>query len=249
MVATQITGTERIIIGQERLGGLLVVPPLAKALVIFGDGSGASRSSPSSHVAQQLEYSGFATLFLDLLSPEEEADRGNLFDIDLLASRLTEATGWARGMPQLRRFPIGYFGASTAGGAALAAAAMNPADVRAIVSLGGRPDLAREWLTAVKAPTLLLVGSHDPQVLEINHAAMARMKCSIELCLVPGAGQSFEEHGRLDYVVRQTAQWFERYLNTDEPAPIHLPSADYQGAAQIGAGCSITDAASPRSTI
>ena len=129
-------------------------------------------------------------------------------------------------MPELRGLPIGYFGASAGGGAALAAAAMNPWDVRAIVCLGGRPDLASEWFSAVEAPTLLLVGSHDPQVVELNHIAMARMKCTVELCLFPGLGQSFDGPGTLNYVVRQVTQWFKRYLNPDELAPIHLPFSD-----------------------
>ena len=234
MVAIRNTEPERVIIGPHRLEGLLVVPPGASGLVIFAHGSGSSRFSPrNNHVARQLEHSGFATLLLDLLTPEEESVRANVFDIELLASRLAEATEWARGMPELTRVPIGYFGASTGAGAALAAAAMDPAHVRAVVSRGGRPDLAGEWLTAVEAPTLLLVGSHDPQVLELNHAAMARMKCTVELCLVQGAGHLFEEHGTLDYVVRQATQWFRRYLNTDKLATIHLPFIDRRAAGRL----------------
>ena len=243
-LASQTMEMKPIITGPHPLGGLLVVPPAANALVIFGHGSGTSRLGPSSHVARQLERSGFAALFLDLLSPEEEGKPSNISDIDLLASRLTQATEWARCVPELRGLPIGYFGATSSGGAAIIAAAMNPAEVRAIVLLGGRPDLAGEWLSAVKAPTLLLVGSHDPQVLEINHVAVARMKCTVELCLIPGAGQSFDGRGALDYVDRQTRQWFNRYLNPNEPAPIRLPSSDCRPC-RFMSDCWINASASP----
>ena len=234
MIATRNTEPQQVIVGPHQLEGFLVVPRGASGLVIFAHGSGSSRFSPrNNHVARQLEHSGFATLLLDLLSEEEVSDRANVFDIELLASRLAEATEWARAKPELSGLPIGYFGASTGGGAALAAAAMNPAHVRAVVSRGGRPDLAGEWLATVEAPTLLLVGSLDPQVLELNHAAMARMKCTVELCLVPGAGHLFEEHGTLDYVVHQATQWFQRYLKTDKPAEIRLPFFDRRAAGRL----------------
>lgn len=224
----------RVIVGPHHLEGLLGVPVGPKGLVIFAHGSGSGRFSPRNNfVARRLEQAGFATLLLDLLSPEEEADRRNVFDIELLASRVVEATRWARRHPQLLELPIGYFGASTGGGAALAAAVMNPEHVSAVVSRGGRPDLAGESLALVRAPTLLLVGSHDEQVLELNRHAMGRMKCTVELCVVPGAGHLFEEHGTLDYVVRQATSWFERFLSTGQPDPIRLPFRDRRSAGRL----------------
>jgi predicted phosphoribosyltransferase/pimeloyl-ACP methyl ester carboxylesterase len=225
---------ERVIVGPHHLEGLLGAPAKPKGLVIFAHGSGSGRFSPrNNYVARRLEQSGFATLLLDLLSPEEEADRRNVFDIELLASRVIEATEWAREMPQLSHLPISYFGASTGGGAALAAAAMNPEHVSAVVSRGGRPDLAGEALASVEAPTLLLVGSHDEQVLELNHWAMSHMKCIVELAVVPGAGHLFEEPGTLDHVVAKATEWFLRY-SSDAPANgIELPFANRRAAGRL----------------
>ena len=224
----------RVVIGPHRLEGLVVVPRGAKGLVIFAHGSGSGRFSPrNNHVARQLESAGFATLLLDLLTTDEEADRRNVFDIELLASRVIEATEWARTAPGLSELPIGYFGASTGGGAALAAAAMNPKHVSAVVSRGGRPDLAGDALQLVEAPTLLLVGSRDEQVLELNRWAMKRMKCTVELCTVPGATHLFEEPGTLDYVVAQAARWFERFSSTGAADPIQLPFANRRAAGQL----------------
>lgn len=224
----------RVIVGLHHLEGLLGVPAEARGLVIFAHGSGSGRFSPrNNHVARQLERSGFATLLLDLLSPEEEVDRRNVFDIELLASRVLEASDWAHGTPQLSGLPVGYFGASTGGGAALAAAAMNPSAVAALVSRGGRPDLAGDRLPQVHAPTLLLVGSRDPEVLQLNRWAMGRMKCPVELCVVPGASHLFEEHGTLDYVVLQATRWFERYASKAEASPVQLPFANRRAAGRL----------------
>lgn len=224
----------QVIVGPHHLEGLLGVPVSPKGLVIFAHGSGSGRFSPRNNfVARRLEQAGFATLLLDLLSPEEEADRRNVFDIELLASRVVEATAWARRHPQILELPIGYFGASTGGGAALAAAVMNPEHVSAVVSRGGRPDLAGRSLPLVQAPTLLLVGSHDEQVLELNRQAMGRMRCTVELCVVPGAGHLFEEPGTLDYVVQQATAWFERFLSADAPDPIRLPFRNRRSAGRL----------------
>lgn len=224
----------RVIVGPHHLEGLLGLPPNAKGLVIFAHGSGSGRFSPrNNHVARQLEQAGFATLLLDLLTPEEESDRRNVFDIELLASRLIEATRWARATPEIANLPIGYFGASTGGGAALSAAAMDPQHVSAVVSRGGRPDLAGDALPSVEAPTLLLVGSRDEQVLELNRWAMGRMRCTNELCVVPGATHLFEEPGTLDYVVRQATHWFERYLGVVAPEPIRTPFPDRRAAGRL----------------
>lgn len=204
---------ERVIVGAHRLEGLLGIPREPTGIVIFAHGSGSGRFSPrNNHVARRLEAAGFATLLLDLLSTKEESDRRNVFDIELLASRLIEATEWVRSMPELAPLPIGYFGASTGGGAALVAASMAPAGVAAVVSRGGRPDLAGDALPLVEAPTLLLVGSQDEQVLELNRWAMQRMQCPIELHVVPGATHLFEEAGTLDEVVTESIRWFGQHL-------------------------------------
>lgn len=221
-------------IGPHQLEALLGSPPGARGLVIFAHGSGSGRFSPrNNYVARRLEDAGFATLLLDLLTPAEEADRRNVFDIDLLASRVIEATQWARERSGLSGLPIGYFGASTGGGAALAAAAMDPQHVSAVVSRGGRPDLAGDALPLVEAPTLLLVGSHDEQVLELNRRAMQRMKCTVELCVVPGAGHLFEEPGTLHYAVAQATRWFERYASASPPDLIRLPFANRHEAGRL----------------
>ena len=169
---------ERVIVGPHHLEGFLGVPQNPKGLVIFAHGSGSGRFSPrNNYVARRLEAAGFATLLVDLLTTSEEADRRNVFDIELLASRLMEATDWAHGSPEISGLLVGYFGASTGGGAALVAAAMAPGRVSAVVSRGGRPDLAGGVLPLVQAPTLLLVGSNDEQVLELNTLCPAPAIC------------------------------------------------------------------------
>jgi putative phosphoribosyl transferase len=193
------------------LGGILGVPEGAEGIVIFAHGSGSGRLSPRNrHVAASLRRAGVATLLLDLLTREEERDRRNVFDIDLLASRLSLAMAWAGDHPVTSRLRVGYFGASTGAGAALRAAARQP--VAAVVSRGGRPDLAAESLDQVRAPTLLPVGSLDHPVIELNQQACARLRCEKELVIVPGAGHLFEEPGTLDEVVRLATSWFARFL-------------------------------------
>jgi pimeloyl-ACP methyl ester carboxylesterase len=201
-------------IGNLKLQGLLGVPVAARGLVIFAHGSGSGRLSPrNNYVAEALREAGLATLLLDLLTPAEERDRRNVFDIPLLASRLALAADWAAAHPVLRALPIGYFGASTGPGAALVAAAKADGRIAAVVSRGGRPDLAGEALRRVHAPTLLIVGSLDGQVIELNRLALAQLKVEKELVIVPGAGHLFEEAGTLGDVVRHATRWFLAYLS------------------------------------
>ena len=225
---------ESVIVGPHRLEGLLGIPAQPKGLVIFAHGSGSGRFSPrNNYVARRLEAARFATLLLDLLTTGQEADRRNVFDIELLASRLIEATEWARGTPELTGLPIGYFGASTGGGAALVAASMSPERVSAVVSRGGRPDLAGDALPLVEAPTLLLVGSNDEQVIELNRWAMRRMRCTVEMQVVHGAGHLFEEPGTLDEVVGHAVRWFTQHLGQREDAAVRLPFADRRTAGRL----------------
>lgn len=200
-------------IGPNRLKGLLGVPDAAEGLVVFAHGSGSGRLSPrNNRVAAALREVGLATLLLDLLTPEEERDRANVFDIALLASRLSSATDWSLAAPETAHLSIGYFGASTGAGAALMAAAAPRSPVAAIVSRGGRPDLAGEALPHVTAPTLLIVGSLDTQVIERNRQAYARLKAPKELVVVEGAGHLFEERGTLDEVQHHAMRWFLDHL-------------------------------------
>jgi putative phosphoribosyl transferase len=185
------------------------IPEDPKGVVLFAHGSGSGRRSPrNGYVARKLREAGIATLLLDLLTPAEEQDRRNVFDIELLASRLVAATDWIEDQPQMRGLPIGYFGASTGGGAALAAAADRPGAVAAVVSRGGRPDLAADALPNVRAPTLLIVGALDVPVIDLNRAARARMHTEVELVIVPDASHLFEEPGTLDQVIGHAKRWF-----------------------------------------
>jgi putative phosphoribosyl transferase len=196
-----------------RLAGDLRLPEAAAGLVIFAHGSGSSRlSSRNRQVAAALNEAGFATLLFDLLTAEEELDRANVFDIGLLAERLLAATGWARDEAEIGVLPVGYFGASTGAAAALRAAARLGAGVRAVVSRGGRPDLAAESLAEVLAPTLLIVGGADRQVLELNEAAAKLLRCEREVAVVPGATHLFEEPGALERVAELAGGWFARHL-------------------------------------
>ncbi len=214
-----ITKAVRIPVGDAELEGDLTVPDGALGIVIFAHGSGSSRHSPRNRqVAAALRRAGLATLLLDLLTPEEEHDRRNVFDIELLARRLVSATGWAGTHESTRGLPAGYFGASTGGGAALVAAARAGAAIRAVVSRGGRPDLAGNALSMVDVPVLLIVGGHDPLVLELNREALARLRAPSELAIVPGATHLFEEPGALEEVSRLAARWFVRHL-VDVGAP------------------------------
>jgi predicted phosphoribosyltransferase/dienelactone hydrolase len=217
-------------VGPNRLLGLLAVPDRPKGLVIFAHGSGSGRLSPrNNHVARELQRAGYATLLLDLLTAAEETNRANVFDMQLLASRLIEATDWASQEPRIAGLPIGYFGASTGAGAALLAAAFRDGRIGGIVSRGGRPDMAGSALHQVSAPTLLLVGSLDIEVLELNRSAYSRLTCEKELRVIPGASHLFEEHGTLDLVVAEAIRWFDRHLRPNQ-LDIDLPFADRQAA-------------------
>jgi putative phosphoribosyl transferase len=199
--------------GRRRLSGILRVPPDAKGVVAFAHGSGSGRHSPRNQfVAHVLEEGGLATLLLDLLEEEEAEDREKVFDIELLAERLQSAADWVRQQPETNSLRLGYFGASTGAGAALVAAARNPAGVGAVVSRGGRPDLASKYLPAVQSPTLLIVGGNDDVVIQLNEQALRLLHCSKELVIVPGATHLFQEPGTLEEVARLAKQWFVRHL-------------------------------------
>jgi putative phosphoribosyl transferase len=201
-----------------RLAGDLRLPEPAAGLVVFAHGSGSSRLSPRNRqVAEALNESGFATLLFDLLTGEEELDRANVFDIGLLAERLLAVTAWVRAEADLRELPIGYFGASTGAAAALRAAAHLGGKIRAVVSRGGRPDLAPESLESVASPTLLIVGGADRQVLELNEAAAKLLRCEHEVAVVPGATHLFEEPGALERVAELAAEWFSGHLGAAPP--------------------------------
>jgi putative phosphoribosyl transferase len=207
----------RVPAGPITLEGNLGVPPGARGIVLFAHGSGSSRHSPRNrHVARLLNEAGLATLLIDLLTPDEEAEDLHTarlrFDIGLLSARVVGATAWLGQEPQTRDLRIGYFGASTGAAAALEAAAALPDVVAAVVSRGGRPDLAGSALPRVRAPVLLIVGGNDPQVLELNRAALAQLRCEQQLSIVPGATHVFEEPGALDEVARLARDWFSRHL-------------------------------------
>lgn len=200
-------------IGRVTLAGRLDVPPNARGLVVFVHGSGSSHLSPRNRsVAEYLGASGFATLLFDLLTTDEERAHRNVFDIELLADRLRSVTSWLADRHEVRGLPIGYFGASTGAAAALVAAADPAAPVAAVVSRGGRPDLAGRYLEALQAPTLLIVGSEDRDVLALNQDAAARMSCTREIRVVTGATHLFEEPGTLDAVARLAERWFDEHL-------------------------------------
>jgi putative phosphoribosyl transferase len=199
--------------GAVRLAGYLTVPENAPGIVVFAHGSGSSRHSPRNrYVAGVLNEAGLGTLMFDLLTPEEEADRANVFDIGLLAGRLAEVTRWLRAQPRAAHAAIGYFGASTGAAAALWAAAGPGAGIAAVVSRGGRPDLARPRLAAVTAPTLLIVGGRDEVVLDLNQRAQAELRCENGLAVVPGATHLFEEPGTLDAAAGLARDWFLSHL-------------------------------------
>jgi putative phosphoribosyl transferase len=195
------------------LAANLQIPAKAYALVAFAHGSGSSRLSPrNTAVARALNDRGIATLLFDLLTAEEEADRANVFNIPLLADRLVDAVRWLGGQASAAKLPLGLFGASTGAAAALVAAARLPRRVGAVVSRGGRPDLAGNALEEVRAPTLLIVGGADFGVIELNEQALARLRAPKALEIVPGATHLFAEPGALEAVIELAAKWFERHL-------------------------------------
>jgi putative phosphoribosyl transferase len=207
--------------GRRRVRGILSLPGAAVGVVAFAHGSGSGRFSPRNQfVAGVLRKAGIATLLIDLLEEDEADDRRKVFDIELLATRLQAASDWLGQHPETASLRLGYFGASTGAGAALVAAARAPEAVHAVVSRGGRPDLAYDDLPAVTAPTLLIVGGSDEEVLELNRGALAMLKCPKELVVVPGATHLFEEPGTLEEVARLATQWFLRHL---EPEAAHGP--------------------------
>lgn len=220
------------------LEGLITVPHRAQAIIVFAHGSGSSRHSPrNAFVARVLNRAGFATLLFDLLTPLEDARgaSGPRFDIGLLAERLVGATDWLGRAAETRGLRVGYFGASTGAAAALVAAAERPNAVGAVVCRGGRPDLARDCLDRVEAPTRLIVGGLDPEVLELNRWAKARLR-SGDLVVVPGATHLFEERGALPLVAQHARDWFTRYL----PPAIALPEGpaiqSYRRTAVLSSG-------------
>jgi dienelactone hydrolase len=220
MGSTGAAGEERLVqvaAGGATLEGNLSIPQGATGIVLFAHGSGSSRRSPRNRfVAGELSGRGLATLLIDLLTAEEEAvdlRTAHLrFDIGLLADRLSGATEWLRRQPETTRLRIGYFGSSTGAAAALVAAAEFGSGIGAVVSRGGRPDLAGDALERVQAPTLLLVGGEDVPVIALNREALARLACEKELEIVPGATHLFEEPGALEIVARRAGDWFLRCL-------------------------------------
>jgi putative phosphoribosyl transferase len=192
----------------------LAIPEGAKAIVLFAHGSGSSRHSPrNQYVAEVLRTAGLGTLLMDLLTKEEDAVYETRFDIDLLTRRLASATMWCIGQPLTKSLGIGYFGASTGAAAALKAAAAIPS-IGAVVSRGGRPDMAESALGRVQAPTLLIVGGDDDVVIELNQQAYDQLKCEKRLAIVPGATHLFEEPGTLEEVARLASEWFSRHLGS-----------------------------------
>lgn len=199
--------------GQIVLRGTLGMPAQPVGVVLFAHGSGSGRLSPRNRfVAERLQQGGIATLLIDLLSEKEAEERRNVFDIELLADRLLMAGTWLAKEPRTSHLPLGYFGASTGAGAALEAAARRPASVQAVVSRGGRPDLAERSLPDVAAPTLLLVGGRDEPVIEMNRAAYRLLRCPKELVIIPGATHLFEEPGTLEAVSDRAMEWFRRHF-------------------------------------
>jgi len=210
--ATTTTEVE-VTAGSLRLAGRLTLPDQARVVVVFAHGSGSSRHSPRNQlVADVLNRAGLGTLLFDLLTPGEERDRTNVFDIELLGHRLVEVTHWLEANPATRQLDVAYFGASTGAGAALWAAAAPDLDITAVVSRGGRPDLAGSRLAYVRAPTLLIVGSRDEQVLALNRAAASQLRCEHRVAVVPGATHLFEEPGTLQAAAALARDWFASHL-------------------------------------
>jgi putative phosphoribosyl transferase len=204
---------EQVLVGPGGLPGEVIVPAGAVGLVLFAHGSGSSRHSPRNrYVAGALHARGLGTLLFDLLTEHEASHRVNVFEIQLLGERLQEAMTWCAGQPALEKLPIGLFGASTGAAAAVLAAAERPQQVRAVVSRGGRPDLAGPALARVQAPTLLLVGSADTEVLALNRQAFEHLACEKRLDVIPGATHLFEEPGTLEQVAAAAGEWLATHL-------------------------------------
>jgi putative phosphoribosyl transferase len=216
--ATEISFT----IGSVKLQGIFSVPSKAHGTVLFAHGSGSGRLSPrNTFVAQVLQEGGLATLLIDLLDSQEAQDRRKVFNMDLLTTRLLAAHEWLTQQAAVTNRAVGYFGASTGAGAALQAAARPTYPVAAVVSRGGRPDLAKSFLSAVKAPTLLIVGGVDHQVIALNQEALQSLTCSPkELIIIPGATHLFEEPGTLEPVARHALEWFRRFLISPDKKPM-----------------------------
>jgi putative phosphoribosyl transferase len=213
MAAADEVSTVEIPIDQEPHAGLLRPPAQSGGIVLFAHGSGSSRlSRRNNYVADVLRDAGIGSLLFDLLTEQEDRIYENRFDIDLLARRLLAATDWLETRPECRDRGIGYFGASTGAAAALIAAAARGSAIRAVVSRGGRPDLAGDALPQVLAPTLLIVGGHDEVVIGLNRSAYARLRTTKELAIVPGATHLFEEPGTLEQAAQLATRWFERHL-------------------------------------
>ena len=209
---------QQVLIGSRALPGELAVPPKAVGLVVFAHGSGSSRLSPRNRfVSDVLHGYQLATLLLDLLSDDEARDRTNVFDIALLGSRVVDALDWAAQRRDLASLRVGLFGASTGAAAALVAAAQRPSTVGAVVSRGGRPDLARECLPSVRVPCLLIVGGEDHDVIRLNRMALRELAGDKQLEIVPGATHLFEEAGTLDTVAHLAGDWFARHLARPGP--------------------------------
>lgn len=208
----------RLTQGALSLEGVLGLPAQALEIVVFAHGSGSGRFSPRNNfVARYLQQGKVATLLLDLLTPDEAEDRLKVFDIDLLADRILWAKAWLEQQTSTKDLGIGYFGASTGAGAALQAAARDPSSIRAIVSRGGRPDLAESYLPSVTAPTLLIVGGDEKRVIEMNQAAYRLLSCPKRLVIVPGASHLFEEPGTLEQVAEHARLWFQQHVHPASP--------------------------------
>jgi putative phosphoribosyl transferase len=216
-LSIKVSTLESIHAGTAKIEGMLELPANVQSFVLFAHGSGSSRHSKrNTYVARVLQQHGIGTLLMDLLTPEEDAYYPNRFDIPLLTHRLLAATSWIKNDPRTSHLPIGYFGASTGAAAALQAAASYGDEIGAVVSRGGRPDIAgRSALENVKAPTLLIVGGFDDEVIALNKDAYSFMRCNKELSIIPNATHLFTEPGALEEVARLAAVWFETYLRLE----------------------------------